>query len=211
MGLVLCASCSRQTSLVPISNNTYYADDRLIAEASSPTVGLSVNFDRSTKDFYIYEVQIENRSSQSLALSPADFFYQTQASNVKFQGISYEKIVEHIDQRIVHKKKIKEVDGWLDVLDVVTDVVLNTGDEDGSEDYYESQEDLSNQIIYLYELKEYLSDYYLKSIELSENESYYGIVYFPRMRKDKSKAYNIVYGGVDRQIEIPFARNTKRL
>ncbi len=206
LGLVLFASCSRKTNLVPISDNTYFVEQRLIAEASNASVNLNMNFDRATRNFYIYELELSNLNKKSLMLAPSDFYYQLDDSGTKYLGMPLEEVISIIDRQIVQLKRSKEVDGWLEVFDVVTDIILETDDPDSDADYYESQESTSERIIRLYELKEYLAQYYLKSGELIKGESAYGILYFPRNRKEQGKIHHVNYNGVGSLIQIPFSK-----
>lgn len=220
---LILSSCSRQTSLVPLSDNTEYIHSRLTAIESNQNLQLKINFERKTRNHLIYHVSIDNLSNAPLDILPTDFYYTTSNSSTKFRAVEYHHLIQDIDKNIAHGHNTNEVIGYLQLAHALEDLVttITDSDKDLSKEaklqkdldreqeynsYVVQENSNSEEIIKLYQLKEQLNQFYLTPATLDVGQSYSGIIYFPRAKNRIKDGCHITYSSSNGKISIPFGQ-----
>lgn len=219
--IILTTSCAPLT-LVPTTETVVYENNRTISLTEVKNSQLKINFEGSNRDYFVYNISITNLSEQPLSIAPTDFHYLVNNERVQFKALSYHAIMDDTNYKIEREKNYKNgveiVQTVVTVSNLATEI-SNINKEETKEERLERQlnyenhdnaidlhKDASaNQVIALYELKDYLDRNYMRSVYLGPNEVYSGLVYFPRFKNNLKDNYKIIYTAPDKsQHSIPF-------
>lgn len=219
--ILISSACSRQSAIIPISNNTEYIHDRLTAVEANDVLQVKINFDRETRKHFVYYVSIDNISNQPVDILTSDFYYTTNDNATKFRAIEHPTLIEEIDRNIAYGQATNEAISYLQILHNVEDLVANISNSDKElskeaklENKLEREQEYSNyalnksiqsnDIIQNYQLKEKLDQFYLMPTQIAPGQSYSGIIYFPRAKNRVKEGLNITYSSNKGKFVIPF-------
>lgn len=219
--IILVSSCSFQSRIIPLTQNTEYVNERLIGIESNNRLQLKANFEGINDNHFIYYVSINNRSNQSIDIFPSDFYYTTNTNTTKFRALEYTTIVQGINNKIKFEQTTNTSVGSVQLANSIADLITAIADNDKDlskeeklkKDLNREQEANLNanikstndeETIRLYQLKEQLREFYLNPITLLPGQTYGGLIYFPKAQNRITNKFNITYSSNGNKIELPF-------
>jgi hypothetical protein len=208
------ASCSTQRiAILQPQIPTQYVDREGFATQKSDSLDVTFGYLFSTKDHFVFEVSVKNKSADSVLIEPQDFSFQT-ASNVDstllstpFKAQSFTEITHTWDER-VRQRNIKTAVVVLAVVAAVIAIDHSTNKTFNRNDYsysFNTGVDLSynffDAMIYNHlskkEAKRGLEKSYMFPRKIGKSETHIGAVYFPRFDNAQQLLFNFKIGNND--------------
>jgi hypothetical protein len=192
--LVSCAP-SPIYRLHPVDEDTTWLFGQQYAKVTEPEFEMAVAFDRSYRDYLIFDVEVTNLSEESFLVSPEQFYYRptsqadARASNRFRHAVDPEKKLLDIDKKASKKEADQRTEMFFVATGTIVEVIDTvSGGRDAEDDaaytqmhvqHEISQQEFERRMTDLNSLREHWQTETMRKTDLGPDYSVAGKVYFP--------------------------------